>query len=300
MAHSLLIQPVEDMSGVTRVAAGRDLPRPHLAIVGSVHGNEHCGGDALRRLYRELSLGDLTLTAGTLFLVLGNPEASDAASRHSQQGTDLNRLFDYRFEQELPRALWTPEHHRALVLRPLLSSVDGVLDLHSTSAPTPPFAIASRVPASEPFAAALGLEYVTLGWDGPGLLGDRVLLAPLTARGMPGVAIECGQHDDPLAPEVAYRCARLALAYFGLTSPPSPAATAPSPPQRLRVTAAVKRPSESFRFARPIHGMQQLAAGELLGQGDQVMLSVRTACTAIMPNPNAAVGDDMVYLAERY
>lgn len=296
MPHSLFIEPVEAMSGVTRVATSRDLPRPHLAIVGSVHGNEHCGGDALRRLHRELTEGALALDAGTLFLVLGNPEARDAARRHSQQGTDLNRLFDYRFESELPRTLWTPEHHRALVLRPLLESVDALLDLHSTSAPTPPFAIASRVPASEPFAAALDLAYVTLGWDGPGLLGDRVLLAPLTLRGLPAVAVECGQHDEPTAAEVAYRCARMAIAHFGLAAPPWPRST--STPQRLHVRAAIKRPSESFRFVRPLRGMEQVAAGEVLGRGDHAVFAVANDCTVIMPNPDAAVGDDMLYLAE--
>ena len=124
----------------------------------------------------------------------GNPGASAQQRRHLSAAVDLNRVFDFRFVEELAPALWEPEHHRAAELRPLFERVDAVLDLHSATAPTPPFAIASRIAASEPFALALGLAYVTFGWGGPGLLGDRVLLGLMTRRALPGVAVECGQH----------------------------------------------------------------------------------------------------------
>jgi uncharacterized protein len=292
----LHIEPIAGLSGVTRFSVGRDLPHPQLAIIGAMHGNERCGRLALERLAAELTAGHLALCAGSLLLVHGNPEASRLERRHSERGTDLNRLFNYEFVNDLSAADWTAEHHRALALRPLLESVDALLDLHSTTAPTPPFAIASRVPASELFASALGLDYVTLGWDGPGLLGDRVSLAPLTLRQLPAVAVECGQHDDPAAPELAYRCARAALAYFGLLEEPTPRRE--QPPERLVIRAAIKRPCESFRFVRPLRGMERLAAGEVLGQGDYLVMSVREPCRVIMPNDRVAVGDDLLYLAE--
>lgn len=296
MQTSPEIELLHAPSGVVRVASSREMPHPHLAIVGAVHGNERCGAEAITRLQAELSSGALTLSHGTLFLVHGNPDAREAALRHSLRGTDLNRLFDYRFIDELALANWTVEHHRALALRPLLESVDAVLDLHSATAPTPPFAIASRVASAEPFAAALGLDYVTLGWDGPGLLGDQVLLGPLTRRKLPAVAVECGQHDDPASAEVAYRCARAALAYFGLTRDPLPAAPAP---QRLLVRAAIKRPSAGFRFALAFRGMEAVRAGVLLGSDEHVQLSASRDCVLIMPNDQVAVGDDMLYVAER-
>jgi predicted deacylase len=293
---SVRIDSLPGAAGITCISVSAALPRPHLAIVGAVHGNEHCGLFAIERLARELESGALALVAGTLFLVHGNPDATRERRRHTRSGVDLNRAFDFRFVEELAPALWEREHHRALELRPLFDSVDAVLDLHSTTAPTPAFAIASRVPASEPFARALGLAYLTLGWDGPGLLGDQVLLAQLTRRERPGVAVECGQHDDEAAPEVAYQCAVRALSYFGLTSP------VPSGPEvrprTLMIRAAVKRLSASFRFERPLLGMQALAAGDVIGHGDHLLLTVRNPCYAVMPNDDVPVGDDMLYIGE--
>ena len=198
---------------------------------------------------------------------------------------------------ELAPSLWEREHHRAVELRPLFQGIDAVLDLHSASAPTPPFAIASRVAASEPFALALGLEYVTFGWDGPGMLGEQVLLSQLTRRELPGVAVECGQHEAADAPLVAYRTARRALAYFEMAELPSDERP-PPPPTRLSVRAAVKRPSVSFRFERRIHGMERLEPGTVIGHGDHLVLAVHKRCYAVMPNDQVPVGDDMLYLAD--
>jgi predicted deacylase len=288
------IEPVLGVQGVVRVSA-MHAPGPSLAIVGAIHGNEQCGLRAIERLQKELSDGTLRLTCGTLFLVHGNPAASEERRRHT--GVDLNRMFDYRFVDELSPSLWEREHHRALELRPIFEAADAVLDLHSATADTPAFAIASAVPASARFAEALGLGWVTTGWDGPGLLGDQVLLAQMTRRNLPGVAVECGQHDDPRAPECAYRCARRALSYFGLTEPYS----APEQPQitRLHVLAAIKRPSAGFFFSRPLHGMQELTAGEEIGRDGHLLLSLCAPCVVLMPNDRVAVGEDMLYIATR-
>jgi len=281
-----------EVGGVTRLRGPQ--PGPQLAIVGAIHGNEHCGLLAIQRLQRELASGELMLQAGTVLLIHGNPLATEQLRRHT--GVDLNRTFDFRFVDELAPLLWEHEHRRALELRPIFDSVDAVLDLHSASAPTPAFAIASRVPASLPFALALGLDYLTLGWDGPGLLGDRVLLAPLTRRALPGVAVECGQHDDEGAAALAYQCALRALAYFGLIAAlPEPERRAP---RVLHVLSAIKRPSAGFRFERPLLGMQALQAGQVIGHDEHLTLTVRSPCYAIMPNDTVAVGDDMLFIAE--
>jgi succinylglutamate desuccinylase len=293
---SVVIDSVPGLFGATRIGSAPTHPRPHLAIVGAVHGNEHCGLVAITRLARELAAGTLGLRGGTLYLIHGNPAATEQQRRYTRDGVDLNRVFDYRFVDELAPALWEREHHRALELRSLFEGLDAVLDLHSTSAPTPAFAIASSVPASEPFALALGLEYVTFGWDGPGMLGEQVLLSQLTRRQLPGVAVECGQHDAPEAPLVAYRCARRALAYFDMVEAIDDDVV--SAPRRLVVRAAVKRPSASFRFERPIAGMERLERGVVIGRGDHIVMSIHNPCYAIMPNDDVPVGDDLLYIAE--
>jgi predicted deacylase len=238
----------------------------------------------------------LPLHKGTLYLVHGNPRASDEHERHTRGGTDLNRLFDYRFATDLPNASWAYEHYRAMELKPLLDSVDAVLDLHSTTAPSPAFAIAAPLPASQRMADALGLAYVTHGWDSPGLLGDRVVIAPLTLRGLPAVSVECGQHQQLGAIEVAYTCLRRGLDHLGLL--PWPEKAAPIACTRLQLRAAVKRPSPTFKFVRPLSSMQQLAAGDVIGRDEDMALSVNRHCYVIMPNDAVEVGEDMIYLAQ--
>lgn len=284
------------IAGVVRFVSALGLPQPHVAVFGAVHGNEVCGLRAIERLSAEVLAGELPLTAGTLTLVHGNPRASELQERHTRGGVDLNRLFDYRFIDDIPVNHWTYEHHRAIELRPLLESVDVVLDLHSTTAPAPPFAIASPLPASLELALALGLPYVTQGWDSPGLLGDRVVMAPLTRRGLPGVSIECGQHGEAPAVDVAYACLRRCLEQLGMLSG-GPPATHAAPCTHLWIMAAVKRPSLAFRFARPLSSMQQLQAGELIGSDGVLALSAQCHCYVIMPNDSVPVGDDMLYIA---
>lgn len=288
-----------DITGVVRLSSLRDPAALHVAVVGSVHGNEPCGLRAIAQLQAELESGQLPLSRGTLSLVHGNPHATALGLRHTPEGVDLNRLFDYRFESVLPSATWAYEHYRALELRPLLARVDVLLDLHSTTAPSPPFAIVSQVPESRELGRALGLGYVTEGWDGPGLLADRVLSAPLTRMGRPAVSVECGQHVQPSAVDVAYKCIRRFLDQLGVIPMPAvpEGADAPAPAITLRLHAAVKRPSSEFRFVRPLASMDRLASGELIGRDDDLALSANRSCYVIMPNDTVAVGEDMVYIA---
>ena len=304
MRVSAVLEPT-GVTGVVRfVSAPGFSQQPHVAVFGAVHGNEPCGLRAIERLYAEILADELVLTAGTLTLVHGNPPASELQERHTRGGVDLNRQFDYRFVDDIPTHHWTYEHCRALELRPLLESVDVVLDLHSTTAPAPAFAIASPLPASLELAHALGLQYVTQGWESPGLLGDRVLIAPLTRRGLPGVSIECGQHAERPAVDVAYACLRRCLEYLGMIAARSAERPWVAPPvapsTHLWITAAVKRPSSSFRFARPLASMYQLRAGELIGSDEVLALSAQCHCYVIMPNDAVPVGEDMLYIARLF
>jgi predicted deacylase len=289
---------VEELTGIVgalRISATPDFPRPHVGVVGAVHGNEPCGLRAIERLHAELIGGELSLREGTLFLIHGNPRATEEQKRHTEGGVDLNRFFDFRFIEEMSTETWLYEHHRAFALKPLLESLDALLDLHSTTAPSPAFAIASPVPESQAMAEAVGVGYVTLGWDRPGLLGDKVLISPTTRRGLPAVSVECGQHDDPQSAVVAYRCARRALSHLGLLDriPDE----GPHSSRKLMLQAAVKRPSPTFKFVRPFRSMERLAAGEPIGRDENLSLSANGPCWVIMPNDAVPVGEDMLYIA---
>ena len=290
---SLTVVSDPDVPGVLRVARSAELPRPHVGVLGAVHGNERCGLAALERLTDAVSSGALAPSAGTWVLVHGNPEASEAGRRYTQGGADLNRLFDFAFETNLPRAQWTPEHERAALLRPVLEGLDALLDLHSATWPTPPFAIVNDAPASRELARRLGVGFVTQGWGGPGLLMDRVSIGLLGKQGLPAVSVECGQHDEPDAIEEAWRCTVRFLRASGVLDGEAPRGDA----RFLEIVEIVSRPSETFRFVRPFRGLDVLEAGELLAADRIAELRVRERCYVLMPNDTVPVGRDMVFLA---
>ena len=282
-----------EVEGLRRLSASADLPRPHLAIFGGLHGNEPCGVQALRRLQEDALAGRMPELRGTLVLVDGNPEALRQGRRFTDGGTDLNRLFDYAFARDLARDRYRSEHHRAAALRPLLDDIDGLLDLHSSTESSPPFAIATEIEPSASIAAQLGLEHVVRGWRGPGMLGHRVLLAPMDARDRPGVAVECGRHDDPRAADVAHGVALRFLAALGGLPAVEPA----PPPRWLRIHDAIRKPSNRFRFEQPIRGFDRLSAGQRIGHDGLIRVDVAGECTALLPNDQVEAGDDMLFLA---
>lgn len=290
-----IILPDPVIPGVTRVAADPTLPRPHAGVIGAIHGNERCGMVVIERLLAAFASGASRVAAGTLVLVHGSPAATAIGERHTRGGTDLNRLFDYEFVDALAPDQWTYEHHRAVALRSLLDDIDVLLDLHSATTPTPPVAIVNTVPASLALAERLGVSFVVSGWDAPGLLLSRVSIGALGQRGRPGIAVECGQHDDPATIDAAEACTRRFLAAVGAV--PGTVPTAGEGPGRVRVVEALDRPSPTFRFARRILGMERLAAGEVIGFDTLSEVRVRQECRAVLPMEDAPVGGNMIYLA---
>ncbi|MEQ8460565.1 MAG: succinylglutamate desuccinylase/aspartoacylase family protein [Sandaracinaceae bacterium] len=281
------------LHGVTRISHDPSFPRPHVGILGGVHGNERCGIEAIHRLEKAVTDGELAPIAGTWVLIQGNPAAVEEGRRFTRGGADLNRLFDLTFVDELPRERWSPEHERAHVLEPVLSDLDALLDLHSATSPTPPFAIINDLPAAAELARRLGFGFVTHGWGGPGLLMDKVTIGIMQRVGRPAVSVECGQHDDPETVESAWGCALAFLRACDSLDGEAPAGE----PKFLGVVEIISRPSEGFRFTRPLNGLERIEAGEVIAADRIAELRVREACYVLMPNDGVPVGRDMVFLA---
>lgn len=296
---SLTIVQDPKIAGITRISSASSLPRPHVGILGAIHGNEVCGLAVLRRLRERSEASELGPCAGTWVLVHGNPGASEQRRRFSRGGADLNRLFDFGFERDLVPERWSPEHERAHELRSVLEDLDVLLDLHSTTWPTPAFAIINDVPRSADLARRMGFEFVTTGWGRPGLLMDKVSIGVMQRRGRPAVSVECGQHDDPDTIEAAWGCTLRFLTATGTLAGGAHSSEEKPDPTFLEVVEIVSRPSEGFKFVRPIRGLQQLEAGEVLAADRIAELRVREACYILMPNDNVPVGRDMVFLARR-
>ena len=86
----------------------------------------------------------------------------------------------------------------------------------------------------------------------------------MRSRGGYAITLECGQHDDPQSPEVAYRAIRHTLAHLALVDEPAPPAR--SDYELLRLAEVIDRHHADDRFAREWSSYQAMNGGDVIGQ----------------------------------
>lgn len=298
-------------------------PGPRLIVTGAVHGNEVAGTQGIRRVLEEVDRGEIEITHGALTLV---PVCNPLAYNHQRRMGDRNlnrRLQPTATPQDF-------EDRIAGVLCPWLAEHDVLLDLHSFRSPGQAFVM--RGPADnrgtlEPFAHAaaeaqlamhVGPSRIVEGWmpayaDGVarrkarGLTPGAVHEDPsygvgtteyMRSQGGYGVTLECGQHSDPDAPDVAYHAIRQSLALLGLAD------IRLAPPQRpfecLVLAEVVDRHAEADRFVKTWTSFDPLAEGELIAvRADGSELRAREAGYIVFPDVSAQPGHEWFYLAQR-
>lgn len=298
----------------TGMAAGT-----RLIVLGAVHGNETCGTQAIRRVIGEIESGHLVIRAGSVtFVPITNPLAY---AKHQRMGDrNLNRNLvptDSPIEFEDRIANW---------LCPLLARHDALLDLHSFHTAGQPFAMLGPEDNSgtlEPFsrsaeetalALRLGVHRFVDGWLDTYAAGvARRLAAGVSAReadvhygvgtteymraqGGIALTLECGQHDDPAAPDVAYRAICNTLAHLRLTSPHPPEPVTET--EALRLYQVVDRAHPDDRFVRHWSSFDRVHAGDVIGaRHDGTPVVADQDGYIVFPNPNALPGQEWFYLA---
>jgi len=277
-----------EIEGVLEVLSSA--PGPLVVVMGGVHGNEPSGVKAIDRLTREFQGGTLSLIKGTLLLVTANEEALKANVRAVHR--NLNRLFKDNSNE--PDCY---ETRRAEALKGILADADFVLDLHSTTNPSPPFLMCEDDGLES--ARGLGLERIVLGWaslESGALIGDTETWA--RRHGAKAFTLECGQHNDLAAPEIAYEAARQLLRVSGLCE--SACDSKLSNQLVLRLYGVKLKVDEIFTFSRSFNGFDRLAAGEVIGQDSMGEHRVDRPSRIIFPiDPaKAAMGSELYLLAE--
>ncbi|MHB1084398.1 MAG: M14 family metallopeptidase [Thiobacillus sp.] len=293
---------------------------PRLIVLGAVHGNETCGTHAIHRVISEIESGQLVIAAGSVtFVPITNPLAY---ARHQRMGDrNLNRNLvptDKPVEFEDRIANW---------LCPLLAQHDALLDLHSFHTAGKPFVMLGPQDNSgtlEPFsrnveetalALRLGVRRFVDGWLDTYATGvARRLAAGVSAReadvsygvgttefmraqGGIALTLECGQHDDPAAPDVAYRAILNTLAHLQLSRAPQPAPVADT--EALRLYEVIDRAHADDQFARAWSSFDPVSQGELIGtRHDGTPVVADSAGYIVFPNPRAQVGQEWFYLAK--
>ena len=310
--HELLRRAVADPEVLHWHTWAALAPGPSLVVLGAVHGNEVCGAHAIVRAIDDLTHGRLRLLRGRLTLVpVANPLAFAQATREGQR--NLNRRF---LPQPDPQDYEDRITHQ---LAPLLAQHEVLLDLHSFHTPGDPFAMVgprNNSGAREPFARAaeemalaraLGAQQVVEGWlevydRAAGLRGELPddegigTNEYMRSQGGYSVTIECGQHEDPEAIDVATRAIHGALAHLELVHVLAPPRFA-GPAARLK--DVVLRESPADRLAQDWHSFDAVQAGDVIAhRADGTPVAAPYDGCVLFPHPEAEVGQELFYLAE--
>ena len=299
---------------------------PRLVVTGAVHGSETCGSRGIERVLSELECADLTLIRGSLTLIpVTNPLAYSKGERNGDR--NLNRNL---------RPCESPQDNEdriANVLCPLLAQHDVLLDLHSFRADGEPFAMigpANNTGDLEPvrhaaleqaMALRLGPRRIVEGWLSTYAVGVQQRLARtrpteragllsthpsygmgtteyMRTTGGYAITLECGQHNDPSAPEVAYQAIRNTLAHLGLVD------GAPPPARHdiefLRLSEVIDRHHPDDQFSRPWSSYDRVSAGDAIAvRHDGTEVRAPRDGYIVFPDAQAKAGNEWFYLAHR-
>jgi predicted deacylase len=298
---------------------------PKLIVTGAVHGNETCGKVAIGRVLQDIDAGRLKIVRGQVtFVPITNPLAYEKRERNGDRNLNRNlspTVTPTDFEDRV--ANW---------LCPMLAAHDALLDLHSTRAQNPAFAMLGPVnntgrlqpfahfEAERALARHLGVHRFVDGWLDTYALGverrqaaartQGIALNPLNTdpkygvgtteymRSVGGYAItlECGQHDDPASPEVGYRAIRNALAYLGISDEAKPNAV--SEVEQLHMYEVIDKAAAGDNFAREWASFNRLRAGDLIGtRADGTELRAKVDGYILFPDAKSLPGNEWFYLA---
>ena len=303
-------------------------PGPRLLVLGAVHGNETCGTQAITQLIAELDSGALTVERGGLtFVPVTNPLAYQKGQRTGDRNLNRNMA-----PSAIPQDF---EDRIANLLCPLLDAHDALLDLHSFHTGGAPFVMIgpqNNRGELEPFARAdeemqlalhTGPHRIVEGWLDTYARGvQRRAAAPaasassraqnlvtdpnygvgtteyMRSRGGYAVTLECGQHDDPLAVQVARHAILQTLALLGIASVP----LLPVHVGReiLRLVDVTDREHAGDTFSREWRSFDTVKAGEVIGvrfSGEEIKATAEGF--VVFPNPGAQTGQEWFYFAQR-
>lgn len=266
-------------------------PGPHVMINALTHGNEICGAIAVAELLRH----GLRPRRGRLTLCFANVAAF---ARFDPGRPDASRFVDQDFNRVWTEALLddptrdSVELTRARALRPVLDTVDLLLDLHSMHERCAPLnvcgpldkgiALARRLGSPADIVADAGHPEGRRMRDYAGF-GDAA--SPKNA-----LLIECGQHWERAALHVARdACARFLLLAGVVDAADLPAGwlqPAPEPVRVIEVTEAVVASSMDFRFAGPYTGLERFPhAGTVIGyDAGRPVTTPYPDCVLVMPS----------------
>ena len=296
---------------------------PRLIVTGAVHGNETCGTKAILRVMAELDAGALHIAHGSVtFVPTANPLAYARGERAGER--NLNRNL---FPTDAPQDF---EDRVANWLCPLLAGHDVLLDLHSFNAAAEPFVMVGprdndgplqpfrHEAAERALARRLGVRRFVDGWlqtYGAGVQrrlhsihnNDQLQTVLrygvgtteyMRSTGGYALTLECGQHTDPQAPEVAYRAIHNTLGFLGLIDAPAPAPIEADRMEALSMAEVHDKQHVDDAFSRPWSSFDPVRQGEEIGRrADGTLVTAGFDGWILFPDRDADAHSEWYYLA---
>lgn len=265
-----------------------------LTISAAVHGNEKCGTKAIRRFLKGLDTGDIILEKGTIrFLPVCNPRAYDDHVRLIED--NLNRVI---VKNDTPE---TYEQELAQHILPHLDWADMILDLHSYTAADVPFVIAEGDAALD-FARHASCDFMVYGLT-------QMVIRQATKKtshsvdaygnnnAKPSCTVECGQHESPNSPNVAYQTILNILAHLGMIDSKH---YKDNKSLTIYDSKSVVYKDRPAKFVKPWDNFEAVKAGALIGvYDDGEEMCVDQDCILFMPKDDAVLGAEWFYTATK-
>ncbi len=227
-------------------------------LIGATHGNEPAGAIALAEFVRAVRNGQITIHRGTIFCTLGNPDAFRANVRYME--TDLNRAFDTSPNPN------TVEGARALAMDTFMKTMHctAALDLHSVSIGNVRIAICDKTnPATRALAQQIAAVPMMFYYDTAHIGGT--LMECVQRNNGHGIAVECGNHTDNHAKDVAMTHILSLLAHYEIIDSSLLPPRHKEQPTTAYETVASIRVGEEFQWCvHPVRTGLRLSHGDAI------------------------------------
>jgi len=192
-AAKLILQRQQVLCISDGAAAWGGITAQDLASARPCNKDEDCENESSLRWFPLAELYDKV----TVEFLVGNPKALECNQRFLKR--NLNRLFEVEklcndVEAEIEGYQY--ELQRARIVAESIRESNVILDIHSCSSDSPPFALPSSIDVSEELAASLPVKYVIESLVHNTAGGGTTLDFALSKQ-IPGVCVECGKHDHP-------------------------------------------------------------------------------------------------------
>jgi succinylglutamate desuccinylase len=257
-------------------------PGKTSVVMACVHGNEPCGLLAISEI-----LPELRIDSGTVYFIIGNPNAVADNVRFTE--FNLNRAFKRdSLIGESDRKSY--EYYRAQYIKQYLDQSDALLDIHSSSTlGSVPFVICEGNALS--IVQKFPVNIITSGFDrvNPGGTDEY-----MNRTGKIGICIECGEHNDPQAKDIAKEAIYSFL--YSLGHIVRPVKFRQVPKRRILVESIYHSKTDKFELTKNWGDFEVITEGSIIGTDGEKPIIAQEESVILFARNCKQIGQEAFYL----